>query len=502
MNFFQKIKAIWQNVSLIQRALLTAVVLTLIIVGALLTRWARRPDMRMLYHDLAPEEAAKITEKITEKGIDYQLRNSGTSIYVPKEKVYQLRLDMAKEGLPADSQGGYKLFDKEKIGVSPFVQNVKLKRALEEELAKSIQMIDGVIHARVHIVNAKQELFTSEGKETGASVVLRLRPGYRLTAVNIAAITHLVAGSIEGLKPESVTVIDSEGRLLSRESDQTLGNGAGTVQEYRERVEQNLAAKVEDMLMAVLGPGRAAVRVSAVLDMTSGNVVTERYDPTTKVTTKEEIKTNSEKKGATPGGEGEAPIPGGTKTDETIVTDYAIGKTVEQKIDLPGDIISLAVAAIVDLSADDANEAGAGGETTKIMALSDVEELIKNALGLKETDSLKVVDAKFHRPLKTLVEEAPSKWPRYMAIAHHASLGITAICALLVLSVFRGAKKKASSAAMAKELPEGEQSAGLLPGAEGSEPLVLRKQIGGALQSNPALVRQLFSNWLEEKGSG
>jgi flagellar M-ring protein FliF len=501
MNFFQKIKAIWKNIGLIQRALLTALILTLITVGALLTHWARKPDMRMLYHDLAPEEAAKITEKISEKGIVYELRNGGTNIYAPKEKVYQLRLDMAREGLPADAQGGYKIFDKEKIGISPFVQNVNLKRALQEELAKSIQMIDGVIHARIHIVDTKQSLFTSAGKETSASVVLRLRPGYRLTAVNIAAITHLVAGSVEGLKSEGVTVIDSQGRLLSRESDQTLDSGAGTVQDYRERVERNLAAKVEDMLTAVLGPGRATVRVSAVIDMTSGKLVTETYDPTGKVVKKEEIKTNSEKKAATAGAEGGAPIPGDTKTDEVILTDYELSKTVEQKVDLPGDIISLSVAAVVDLSVGDTNEAGGAGEAATIMTLDDVKELITNALGLKETDLLKVVDARFHRPIEALVEEEPSPWPRYMTIARQASLGITAICGLLVLWIFRGAKKKASSAATAEQLAGAEPAAGLLPaGSAGSGSLMVRKQIADALQNNPAMVRELFLNWLEERG--
>ena len=500
MSFFQKIRAIWQNVSLIQRALLIAVVLTFIIVGALLTRWVRRPDMRMLYQELAPEEAAKVTEKISERGIAYELRSGGTNIYVPKGKVYQLRLDMAREGLPADAQGGYKIFDNEKLGVSPFVQNVNLKRALQEELAKSIQMIDGVIHARVHIVSAKQTLFTSQGQKTSASVVLRLKPGYELTTLNIAAITHLVAGSVDGLQAENVTVIDSQGRLLSRESDKIVDNGAGTVQDYRERVEQNLADKVEDMLTAVLGLGRATVRVSAIIDMTSSNLVTETYDPSKKVTTKEEIKTNSEKKGSTAGAEGKPAGPGDTKTDETIVTEYAVGKTVEQKVDLPGDIISLSVAAVVDLSPADANEA-AGAETAKIMELAEVEELIKNALGLKETDSLKVIEARFHRPLEVPVEEEPSAWPRYMAIARQASLGLTAICALLVLWVFRGAKKKASAAVAAGQLPSAEQSGGFLPeAASSSERLVMRKQIASALQNNPAQVKQLFSQWVAEKG--
>ena len=120
MGFFQKIKAVWEKISLVQRALLIAIVLTFIIAGALLTHWARRPDMRMLYQELAPEEAAQITEKIGEQGIAYVLRNGGTSIYVPKEKVYQLRLDMAKEGLPAGGQGGYKIFENEKFKIVKF----------------------------------------------------------------------------------------------------------------------------------------------------------------------------------------------------------------------------------------------------------------------------------------------------------------------------------------------------------------------------------------------
>ncbi|MHC4240548.1 MAG: flagellar M-ring protein FliF C-terminal domain-containing protein, partial [Planctomycetota bacterium] len=196
----------------------------------------------------------------------------------------------------------------------------------------------------------------------------------------------------------------------------------------------------------------------------------------------------------------EGVIPGGKKTDETILTKYEVPRIVEQKVDLPGDIISLSVAAVVDLTPADANEAGTGAETAKIMQLPDVEELIKNALGLKETDPLKVVEAKFHRPMESQIEEAPSKWPRYMAIARQASLGITAVCAILVLLVFRGAKKKASSVAVAGQLAGTEEVAGLLPaGAENAEPLALRKQITTALESNPAQVKQLFASWLEQK---
>jgi len=501
MDFFQKIVAVWQKVSLVQRALLIAIVLTLIVVGALLTNWARQPDMRMLYQELSPEEASKITEKISEKNVAYELRNGGTTIYVPKEKVYQLRLDMAREGLAAGEQGGFKIFDKEKIGVSPFVQNVNLKRAVQEELAKSIQMVDGIVLARVHIVTPEQTLFTSEAGRTTASVVLRLKPGYKVSALNIAAITNLVSGSVEGLTSENVTVIDSQGRLLSSQSDQTMAGGAGTVQDYRERVEQNLADKAEEMLKTVLGPGRATVRVSAVIDMNSVNLITETYDPTAKVASKEEITSGSETEPGAASEAGQPPAAGGIKKDETILTEYEVGKTTRQEVILPGQIKSLSVAAFVDLSTADANETTSAGGSPMIMQLTDVELIIRNAIGLKETDALKVVNVRFHRPdVESMIEQEPSGWPRIMTIVRHASLGIMAICALLVFRIFRGAKKKAASAAPTGQMAGAEGPAGFLPAEAGaSESLVLRRQISSALQRNPDQVKQVFSSWLEDR---
>ena len=501
MGFVQKIKAIWEKISLVQRALLVAIVLTFVIVSGLLVHWARRPDLRMLYKDIVPEEAAEITEKISEQGVAYELRNGGTSIYVPKEKVYQLRLDMAKEGLPAGGQSGYKIFDNEKIGVSPFVQSVNLKRALQEELAKSIQMIDGVNQARIHIVSSEQTLFTSEAGKTTASVVLRLRAGYRLSSLNIAAITHLVSGSVEGLTSDKVTVIDSQGRLLSNESDQTMANGAGTVQDYRERVEQNLEDKVEEMLTTVLGPGRAKVRIHAVVDMNSISTVTEKLDPKG-VAVKEEITTGSET-GASGESSGGQVAAGSLKKDETISTDYEVGKTVTNEVTLPGEIKSLSVAAVVDLSPPDANEANSAGQAANVMDPNDVEKLIENALGLDLAggDSLKVVNATFHRPVDSLPDEELSAGLDFVAIARQASLGIMAVCALLVLRMFRGAKRKVKMAAGQGQLTGTEGPGGLLPGGSGgSEPLVLRRQIASALENNPEHVRQLFTSWIEEKG--
>jgi len=515
MSFFQKIEVIWKNVSMAQRVLLIATILTVVAISVFLVQWARRPDMGLLYSNLDTEEAAKITEKISEKGIAYKLAKGGTTIYTPKENIAQLRLDMAKEGLPEGGQKGYKIFDDEKIGISPFVQNINLKRALQDELAKSIQMIDGISHARVHIVSTEQTVFTSKDSQTSASVFLRLKPGYRPSASNIAAIVHLVAGSVEGLKSENITVVDSQGRLLSGESDQGMAGGAGTVADYRERVEQSLADKVEDMLTAVLGPGRATVRVSAEIDMTSTNIAKEIYDEGNKVTKREEIGSKSETGGSGASAKDQTAATPSTKKDETIVTEYAVPKTVQQIIELPGVIKSLAVAAVVDLDVDvetgkkegekkEGEQTETKVQTTKIMKKEEVEKLIQNALGLKvpDRDSLEVIEAKFNRPAEVLPGEEEAGGFDFVAIARQSSLGIMAICALFVLKMLSGAKKKAAlmSATEQSSIAAG-AAAGLLPaGAENAESLVLRRQITNSLRNNPVQAKQLFSSWFEEKG--
>jgi len=502
MNFFETIRLVWGKLSLVQQALLISIVLAFVIAGWLLTHWAGQPEMRLLYQQLDAEEASKIADKISEKNVPYELRSGGTSIYVPEAMVYQLRLDMAKEGLPSGQQGGYSIFDNEKIGISPFVQNVNLKRALQDELAKSIQMINGVDYARVHIVSTEQTLFSSEEQNTTASIILRLKSGYEISNLNIAAITHLVAGGVEGLESKNVTVIDSEGHLLSTSGDDTAANGAGTVQDYKERVERNLARKVEDMLTTVLGPGRATVTVSAEIDMTRIESAKESYDPKG-VPVKEEIKEKKETKADTVSADGKSTVPGDSKTDNNMSTEYQYGKTVETKIVLPGEIKSLKVAAIVDLSAPEAtNEEQAESPTSAegIMTEPEVVEIIQNALGIEDAAVIKVVNTKFNRQTEPLAEYKPSNWSRYIEIARHGSLGIMAICALLVLRVFSSKNKASAGGAGGGQLAKGGGAAGLLPaGGEGSGPAMLRRQIAGSLQNDPEGVKQLFANWLEEK---
>jgi flagellar biosynthesis/type III secretory pathway M-ring protein FliF/YscJ len=239
--------------------------------------------------------------------------------------------------------------------------------------------------------------------------------------------------------------------------------------------------------------------------MNSVNTITETYDPSAKVATKEEITSNSQ---TDAGGSGPKTPSGTTKKDETTVTEYQVGKTVKQQTVLPGTIKSLSVAAFVDLAADANAPAAAPPEgrvptssPALIMEVAEVEQIIRMALGLKESDSLKVVNARFHRPGGPASEPEPADWSRYLALARHLSLGIMAVCALLVLRIFSRARNKAMASAD-RTLALGAGGTSLLPlGESAAEPAVLRRQIAQALRRNPEQVRQMFLSWIQEENN-
>lgn len=513
-NALQTAVEVWRRMGLIQRLLMLSILAGCGVAAALLVGWARTPQMAMLYTGLESPEAAAVVEKIREQGIPYELRDGGTAVYVPAEKVYALRLELAGDGLPAGGQQGYRILDEEKIGASPFSQRINYARALEGELAKTIMLIEGVADARIHIVRPDTKLFRERSKGASATVALRLASGRRLSEENVAAIIHMVAGSVDNLKPEDVVVVDSRGSLLSRPASEGFAGGAGTLLDYKSKVEQYLAKKAEDMLTLVLGPGKATVRVDATIQDTSRNETVEKYDPAAKVPTKEET-TSKSQSGGTPGAAETSTSASGNTKEETITTEYLVGRTVEQTINMPGKIISLSVAAFVDLTpptadkaAEGATPAGTPTPPAPALTVADVELVIRNVMGLKEADALKVVSAPFHRPEAPAEEPPPSLFasaPFYLDVARHGSLGVLVIGALIVLKVLGGAKHKLAPAAGGLEA--GRTAGGYPLLAEGGQavgdPDQLSRRITAALQENPDEVRRLFRTWVEtEEGRG
>jgi len=329
-QLLENFREVWRRVGLFHRVALVAILLASSGAVVLLVDWARRPSMSLLYSKLAPEEAATIVEKISDADIPYQLKEGGTAVYVPQKDVYSLRLTMAGEGLPVGDQAGYRILDNPQIGTSPFFQRVSYIRAIEGELAKTVQTLDGVVSARVHIVRPEATLFNSEQSRASATVALRLGGGRRLTNANVAAIVHLLAGGVEGLQPSDVVVVDSQGNLLSGSDDEALAKKAGTFLEYKSQLEEYYAEKAESMLATVLGPNRSSVRVSAEIDTSTVEVTSENYDPTGRVSSREDIKTRSSQSGS----EEEGAAQPESEKEETITTEFEVSKTIRRQMEL------------------------------------------------------------------------------------------------------------------------------------------------------------------------
>ncbi|MGB6940853.1 MAG: flagellar basal-body MS-ring/collar protein FliF, partial [Bryobacteraceae bacterium] len=274
--------------ALTPRQLATIVIMAIAVVAGVMgfSRWQRESGLKPLYTGLAPEDASAIVQKLHEGGIDYKITNNGTELLAPEDKVPELRLQMAGLGLPKTGRIGFEIFDKTNFGMTDFAEHVNYRRALEGELERSIMAISEVQQARVHVTLPKDSVFTDAREPAKASVLIGLRPGTRLSSLNVIAITNLVSSAVEGLSPESVSVVDMNGNLLSRPRREGPADGTQISEEgleYRQAVEHDLVTKINSTLEPLLGPDKFRTGVSADIDMTSGEQSEETFDPSKSV---------------------------------------------------------------------------------------------------------------------------------------------------------------------------------------------------------------------------
>jgi len=262
-----------------------------IVLAALLTgagifgfsRWKRESDFRPLYSSMAPEDAAGVVQKLRETGVDYRLSENGGTVLVPSGALAESRLALAAAGLPKTGRIGFELFDKSAFGATDFVEHINYKRALEGELERSMMSLAEVEDARVHLTLPKESVFLDKQEPAKASVVLKLRPAAQISQQNVFAITNLVASAVEGLGPESVSIVDMNGNLLNR--PRKAGDSEGSqitseALEVRQQLERDLVTKIRSTLEPLIGPDRFRAGASVECDLTSGEQQEETFDPT------------------------------------------------------------------------------------------------------------------------------------------------------------------------------------------------------------------------------
>ncbi|MEO9299652.1 MULTISPECIES: flagellar basal-body MS-ring/collar protein FliF [Devosia] len=375
---------------------------------AFLVMRAQTPNLAPLYTGLSLEDSSSIISELQTLNVPYELRGEGDTILVPRDQITTLRMTLAGSGLPQRGQVGYEIFDQQStLGATSFVQNINNVRALEGELARTINSLTRIKSARVHLVLPERELFRRERKDPSASIVLSVRG--ELSSSEIRAIQHMVASAIEGMTPSHVAVVDDQGNLLASGSgDEGEGALSGQSAERRLNYENRLRTRVEDMLSNIVGVGRARVEVSAEIDFNRSTTTQETFDPESQVVRSSQIR---ETENLTAGANGQVTVanelPGasanggaggteqGTSTEE--VTNYEISKTTQTAVTEAGQVKRLSVAVVVDGTYV---EDGAGNVTYTPRSAEDVTQiltLVRSAVGYSETrgDSVEVVNLQF-----------------------------------------------------------------------------------------------------------
>ncbi len=357
----EQLKKLLANLSIGQRVTIVAAALA---VGAGLlafVRWKQESDFRPLYTTLASEDAGAVVQKLKETGVEYRLAENGSTVLVPSARVAEMRLEMASAGLPKSGRIGFELFDKTNFGATEFVEHINYRRALEGELERTVMSLAEVEQARVHVTFTKESVYLESRQPAKASVVLRLRPGAQLVPQNVVAIKHLVASAVEGLAPESVSVLDVRGNLLSRPHTANASDGTESgdrMLETRQGIERDLVAKINSTLEPLLGSEKFRAGASVECDFTSGEQSEEVFDPNRSVMISSQKSEDSSSTGSAAGVPGTAsnlprPAPrpptalaGVSRRTESIA--YQSSRTVKHVRMPEGTIKRMSLAVLVD----------------------------------------------------------------------------------------------------------------------------------------------------------
>lgn len=474
-------------------ALMVAVAaIAALIMGTIL--WSRQPDYKVLFSNLSEKDGGTIITALEQLNVPYKFTEGGGAILVPGEKVHEVRLRLASQGLPKGGAVGFELMENQKFGISQFAEQVNFQRALEGELGRTIQSVAAVESARVHLAIPKPSVFVREEQKPTASVMVHLHPGRTLEPAQVAGIVHLVSSSVPQLPMSNVTVIDQNGNLISQLKSKLIEAGLDPTQiKYVQEVEASVIKRIDDILAPVVGPGNARVQVAADIDFSQTEQTAESYRPNTtppdisirSQQTSETANVNPPAQGV-PGAltnqppvpatapitsppvagqataqtgatNGQPPPPGqinaagvqapiysagqpiNTRKDSTI--NYEVDKTIKYVKQSVGVIKRLSVAVVVNNKKDTTKD---GKPTTRPLTeaeLKQINDLAREAMGYAKErgDTLSVANAAF-----TAVEKEDNEPPLWKQLATPEMgkdllkyLLIGAIVAYMLLAVVR-----------------------------------------------------------------
>lgn len=514
----ERLLQMWQKIGKREKYIIagTAILLIAVIVGWSVW-WGSRPENVPLFTNMDAKDAGEVSAKLKEMKVPYEIGNNGSAILVSSKDVYRIRLDLASQGLPRGNKG-FEIFDQTKFGTTEFQNKVNLLQALQGELTKTIEQMAEVEKARVHIVLPEDSLYKKNEKPATASIMLKLKPQAELSPEQVKGIVNLVAHSIQGLKPENVTVLDNYARVLNDQDDtdlQKLNSKKTLTQlELTKKVQDDLQKSTQSLLEQVLGPGRSAVRVSVELSFDQRTLDRQVFEPV--VDDKGIIRSSQEMsesyKGTSPQQPGGVPgttsnIPGYVTANNNqsqyekkeVTRNYEINETKEKVVAAPGSIRRLTVAVMIDSNL-------AAAQQDSIM------KVVSSAVGFNPTrgDMISVERVPFSTELADKQKQEEQELAQAQARSFYMKVG-AAVAALIILLLFilsyvrrRRAEEEAAAALedgpmMPMEEPHVLEAANKELTPQDKDRQSQREAITKLAKGKPDEVAQMIRAWLTEE---
>ncbi len=443
--------------------------------------WSQQPDYRVLFSNYSDRDGGAIVTQLQQMNVPYKFAEGGGAILVPANQVHDARLRIAAQGLPKGGNVGFELMENQKLGVSQFLEQVNFQRALEGELARSIQSISAVESARVHLALPKASVFVREQQKPTASVMLNLHAGRSLSEQQISAIVHLVASSVPELPPGNISVVDQNGNLLSDASKSARTTGLDPEQlKYVQAVQQNIVKRVESIITPIVGANNVRAEATADIDFSNSEQAAETFKPNSPPNqssirsqqTSEAAAAGNAANGGVPGAlsnqpgpnstapivapapasatTGPAPAPGTPaaaaaalpRGQKESTVNYEVDKTVRYVQQPMGGLKRLSVAVVVNYK-QVTDKAGKVTSTALTEAeRTQISDLVKEAMGFNKDrgDTLNVVNSPFAGVTRVEIPEEPI-WKKPETFLLAKDIGKYILGGAILLYLFFGVLK-------------------------------------------------------------
>lgn len=511
-NVLKELQKIWAELGANQKISLSAALLFVIGISVSLLVWSSRPNLQLLYGRLEGNDMSEVVNLLEEKGIQYEIKSGGSAVYVPSDKIYAVRMELAAKGVPHGGTVGFEIFDQSNFGISDFVQRTNYNRAIQGELARTIMQVKGVSSARVMIVIPENKLLAEANKTKPTASVFIDTGGLTLGREAVNSIRFLVSSAVEGMNLNDVAVIDNHGNALSEDlrTQGTFGQ-ASSQMKFQESVENYYAKKVESMLVKIVGAGNVVARVSVEVDNDTFTQAEEIYNPESQVVRSQTINENtaSSQKPTSGGAAGvQANTPGGEAGKSVATNDevrksktiaYEINKTKTELVRAPGTIKDITAAVFI---APKSTQEGSGEATLTPRTADEMKTIrlmVANALGLSQDDivsnKVTVEEMPFEAPLipkQEGIESMSGSVMQYLEFGKHFfAVGL----AILMFFIFLRMLKKHEPKSLSIEIMDS-GSSGNSSNAKNVTPQPTPEFLNQLIQQKPENISTALKNWV------